>query len=741
MFGFSSNNRLVWRIRNSSSSDLTRKETSRLFRDCHGWYHVVLQRDSTLTTAADRQKIWVNGEQITDWNQDNNDNEDLTYSSDFLTDLHIGRGNVNASTNYYADGYLAEVYYIDGQALPASNFGETDPVTGQWLPKKYAGTYGTNGAYLNFKDNSGATATTIGKDSSGNSNNFTPNNFVAADSVIDTPTNNFCYLPKLQGPTGSTLSEAGLYVALGSTHKSVFGNFSIVKGKWYWEARATGGSLVKWVIGVTDFRNSTVKQVSGTNYLPGNSANSYSEGDAVSLYIDDIKKNGSTHASDVCTDIADGDKVSIAFDADAGKIWFALNGTWINGSGTASTTLDPSNHDVTVTAAGSNRFPRYVPAIAGENVNWWVNFGQGSAFGGAETAQGNKDSAGKGDFFYAVPSGFKALCTNNLPEPTFKKGGDSFKVKTYTGNGSDGHAITGVGFQPDLVWIANRIDDTYKPWYDSVRGATKMLRTNTDDLEGTFSTVLQSFDADGFTVGTDTAHNANGKAIVSYNWKKSVSAGLDIVTYTGDGNSPRNVAHSLGVVPEMVIIKRLNDDEDWIVGFGPVLPGSKDGHYIKLNTNADEGTGAGPFNSTNPTSTNIVLGSDVSTNGNGSTYVAYCFASVEGYSQFGYYKGNGLTDSGTMVVTNFRPAFVLVKKFDGGTGNWQIRDSGRDPDNPTVLFLCPNTDDDEGTSSHELDFYCNGFKNKGSGGAFNTNGHEYVYAAFAESPFKYSNAN
>ena len=721
-------------LRWNGSSSAFKVTTNRYFRDNSSWYHIVLAFDTTQATASNRVKFYINGGAAeTSFASSNYPSQD--------SDWHVSQSGYEQSIGFHAlDGYMAEVNFIDGQALDGSHFGETDETTGQWIPKKFEGTYGSHGYFLNFADNSGVSATTLGKDSSGNGNNFTPNNVVAGDSVLETPHNKFCTLnPQILSPQ-IDFGKGDLYVELGSEHKSSFGTMAVKTGKWYFECRASGGSLTKYVFGITDEGNSHVKQVSGTNYLPGSTASTYTWGDVVTIYMDDLYKNGTKESADVFgagVDIANTEICGVAFDADTGKVWFHREGTWINGSGSASTTLDADNHDETVTTG-----KYYLPVIAGENVNWIANFGQDGTFAGNETAQNNTDSAGKGNFYYTVPSGFKALCSANIPTPTIKKGSDYFNTILYTGNGSASQSKTGVGFQPDLVWIKSRSFVVENMVYDSVRGTGKDLRTNDDADDGDNDQGLNAFNSDGFSIGTMGNVNQNGETFVAWNWKESATAGFDIVSYTGDGNSPRNIAHNLGVAPEVVIVKRRNSDEDWFVNVGPILPSGKDGHYLKLNTNASEGTAAGPFNSANPTSSHFVTQGDSATNADGDTYIAYCFSGVEGYSKFGHYEGNGSSD-GTFVYTGFKPAFILAKTYDH-SDSWHMFDSTRDTDNLSHHRTQPNLTDAESTSisttTSNVDIVSNGFKWRGSSNDTNGNNNEYIYLAFAERPFKYANA-
>ncbi len=722
MFGISSNDRLIWRIRNSSSSDLTRLESTRELRDPSSWYHLLLQRDSTQATAANRAKLWVNGEQITEWNQENTDEEDQEYSSDFLTDLHIGRGNINSSTNYYADGYMAEVYYIDGQALPPTSFGKTNPVTGQWIPIKYTGTYGTNGAYLNFSDNSNTTAATLGKDSSGNDNNFTPNNFSVAsgegnDSVTDSPTNNYCTWNPIDYIWGgfnnyqanNRLRQGALSTPNGSGKNSFMkGTFYVSSGKWYYECKGVGHGGDK--IGWARSEDADGSEGSGSDhtthhaYLSGN-------GEFQSNATTATPYGGTTYGGS----IADGDVIGCAIDMDNNTVAWHNGGQWGDGSGNWDETYDNANK---ISISNKNWAPAYLDSSSSSGGDIHTNFGQ----------QG---------FVHTPPTGFKALCTANLPEPTIKKASTNFNVVTYTGTGAE-HAITGVGFSPDLVWTKGRSDSDNHSWFDTVRGATKELVSNSNGAEAADAQLLKSFDSDGFTLGTNAGVNGNTETYVAWNWKESASAGFDIVSYSGTG-SAQTVSHSLGVAPEMMIIKNRDSTYHWAV-YHHSLTDAAENHLV-LSDNGGAAGGNTWWNDTAPTSSVFTVLSANETNKSGDDYIAYLFASVDGFSKFDYYKSQGGSDmSGEFVWTGFRPRWLMIKRRDSADA-WAIYDSAREPTNELdAVFYAEDSMAEYTHSVLRLDFLSNGFKITGTSSILNTNDNIYLYAAWAEAPFKYANA-
>ena len=339
---------------------------------------------------------------------------------------------------------------------------------------------------------------------------------------------------------------------------------------------------------------------------------------------------------------------------------------------------------------------------------------------------------------------------------TIDKPTDYFNTVLYTGNGtaigSGGNSITGVGFQPDWVWIKNRSGTTVHHLQDVVRGSTKALYSNLTNAEGTSAENVNSFDSDGFTVGSGTGVNTSGDTYVSWNWLAGTSfsndasatsvgtidssgstnqtAGFSIVSWTGTG-SAGTVAHNLGSVPEWYIIKNRSDANNWAV------------YHHKSNSNPEQyalyldGTSAatddsGLANDTAPTSTVFSLTNGNYGNQSSYNYIGYFFSEVKGYSKFGSYTGNG-SANGTFVYTGFRVGWVMIKRTDGANG-WYIYDSTRDPENQNTKALLPAETDAEQDESG-MDLLSNGFKLRNTDGSKNGSGNSYIYMAFAENPF------
>ena len=694
--------------------------TNQSLRDLSAWYHIILVWDADNATSSDRQRIYINGQRVTSFSTESYSN-DIAYGINVASYPHgIGGG---VGTDF--DGYMAETNFIDGQALTPSSFGFFDNQRDfTWKPKKYSGTYGTNGFYLKFGDNS--STSTLGKDSSSNGNNWTPNNFSVTagadnDSLVDSPTNygtdtgvggevrgNYCTLNPLKN-FGITLTNGNLDGASNtSTRASIYGTIGVSSGKWYWEVKQNSVSGVNALsIGIAN-KNGTITDGAGAT------SNEW-------IYYG---QSGQKVTNNILTaygaSFTTGDIIGVAFNADAGTLVFYKNNT---SQGTAFTGLTSGP---------------YFPAIGdGGNSNaqsWTANFGQRP-------------------FAYTAPSGFKCLCTTNLSTPTIKKPSSYFDAVTYNGNTST-QTISGLGFSPDLVWLKSRSTSSTNHYLmDSVRGASQSLYSNSTAAEGSSGAILTSFNSNGFSLGADIEVNGVTRTYVAWAWDAGSSnatnnsgsitstvranpqTGFSIVGYTGNGTAGATVGHGLGTSPSMIITKKRSTatSSQWTVGFS-ALGWNK---YILLNTTGAAATDSNVWNSA-PTSSVFYLGTDIWNNQSGQTTIAYCFAEIEGYSKFDSYTGNGAAD-GPFVYCGFRPRWVMVK-MSSSTGDWYIFDTARDSFNATQLGLIPNSSQADGTYTGWGDVTSNGFKIRRTDAAWNTSGGTYIFAAFAETPFKNARA-
>jgi len=311
-----------------------------------------------------------------------------------------------------------------------------------------------------------------------------------------------------------------------------------------------------------------------------------------------------------------------------------------------------------------------------------------------------------------------------------------FQVKLYTGNGSADHAMTFDGdtnMQPNVVWIKTRSNSSNHQLHATHTSETyHYIRPNSDAAEITSnSTALTSFDSDGFTIGSDGVINENTYTYVAYCWKETADAGMDIVTWTGNGSN-RTISHSLSAVPKTIWVKERSNATNWAI----YHQGAGNTNFLKLNdTAANEDTDN--WQDTTPTSSVFSLGSGGQTNTSSRTYVAFCFAEKQGYSKFGSYEGNDQSSDNAFVYTGFRPAWVMIKNTENTYG-WVIVNNKALGYNPDNNFIYANATDTESTNDW-VDLYSNGFKIRSNTARVGSVNETYVYAAFAEAPFVNSN--
>jgi hypothetical protein len=701
--------------------------TTPVYRDPSAWYHIVIKFDSTQATQANRFILYVNGVQQT-LSAALNVTQNANYNVNLSGAPHSMFGD---STPNGLDGYLAEVNFIDGQALTPSSFGAYD-TNGVWQPIKYAGTYGTNGFYLNFGNTT--STTTLGNDFSGNSNTWTVNNVSLTagstyDSMTDSPTvtsasvANYAVLNPLNGTAGGiiNITNANLTVTISPSagiSPGCYGSIGMPSGKWYWEVQwQSGGNALYNGIGITNYVNASGYRNSPTYYLYlGNPYLRYDTG-------------GGTVNATYGTAWSAGDIIGVAFDASAGTLTFYRNGT---SQGTAATGI-----------ISSTWYPLIVQETNANTNVFNANFGQRP-------------------FSYTPPTGFNPLNTYNLPTPTIANGAQYMAATLYTGTGasnaiSNGTNTTiGTTFQPDFVWTKSRNNATQHLLYDSVRGTNTFLFSASTSAEVTQANTLTSFNSNGYTVGLNDNSNASGSSGIGWQWKANGSgvsntngsitstvsanttAGFSVVTFTSLASGTSTIGHGLGVAPNMIFLKTRNTAADWVVYHSAVSTSTS--LFLKLDTTDALLTSAGVWGASLPTSSVFGI-TNASTIPGSATAVAYCWAAVPGFSAFGSYTGNGSTD-GPFCYTGFRPRFVFVKETVT-VSNWNLWDSSRNPYNVTNLLLRPNlaaVENTAGSSDIQVDFLANGFKIRGASTDFNTNGETIIYAAFAENPFQSSRA-
>ena len=721
--------------------------TNSVLRDPSSWYHIVVTEDTTQATDTNRIKIYVNGVQQT---TTNTVLPVLNWQSYINSTVSTSLGG----TQGYTDGYLAEVNFIDGQALTPASFGFINTTTGVWVPKLYTGTYLANSFYLDFKDNSAVTTSSnvgIGKDVSGRGNYWTSNNInvsaytgtpsnnVLYDSMIDTPTpysdggNNRGNYPTLQvnaslGNGAYTEGNLGFKSGVTGQWRGAHASMFMPSGKFYFEAtiQALSGNNF-FMIGACGIQTSSTLYAN----LTGQVANGWG-----------VQCNGTTggtkYNNNATLNVSNasfaswvvGNVLQCAVDVTNGRIWFGKNNVWLEGDPAAGTGASYTNLTGAI-APSVSVYGSGVDKLA-------VNFGQRP-------------------FSYTPPSGFVAVNTYNLPAPTIDNGATQFAATTYTGTGSSlaiANTVNSVSFQPDFVWVKGRSGATDHALYDSVRGTTKQLESNSTGAETTEATGLTAFGSTGFTVGALAQMNTNTATYVGWQWKASnasavtntsgsissqvsanPTAGFSIVTWTTPASGAYTVGHGLGVAPSMIIMKeRTNSGTSFITYHRSIS--TTTALYLVLNTTAGTSTFAGIWGSALPTST--VFGN---TSGNGvnvnSAVVAYCFSEITGYSKFGTYTGTGAAD-GMFIYLGFRPRFFMIKSTSAGT-SWVMMDSSRNTFNLAETSLYAESANSEATIGivNDIDFLSNGFKLRNTTGFVNAS-QTYIYAAFAENPFNNS---
>jgi hypothetical protein len=691
-----------------SDGQVSPYKTAAVFRDCSAWYHVVATVSSGTTL-----KIYVNGADQTASGSPNiiRVNSNRTHGIGF---------NKPTSPSYF-NGLLADIHFIDGQALTPSSFGEYD-TNNVWQPIAYAGTFGTNGFHLPFSDNS--TAAALGTDTSSNGNTWTVNNISVTagagnDSLVDSPTNgsqvdtgvggevvgNYCTWNPLAKGSDVTLVNGNLDCSTSSTagFSSVLATIGVTSGKWYWEFTAGSGTL-RIGLGIATQAHNLSTWLGGDAY-------------GWEYFNDDGSKatNGAGGAyGDAWTT---GDVIGVALDADAGTLTFYKNGA-TQGQAYSGLTSGP-----------------YFPAVADSGtagiLAGSINFGQRP---------------------FAHPlSGFKALCTTNLPTPTIADGSQYFQVIKYTGNGTtqtlpniNSEPSSGLNFSPDFVWVKKRSGAENHVLVDKVRGNDAYLHSNLTDAEASASGLL-ALGASGFDVGNYSGVNSSSTTYVAWTWdagsstvtntqgsitssvRANASSGFSVVKFN-QTSSNQTIGHDLGVEPTFIIGKTIDDVTNWRVYHKSL--GASNNLFLNLtNASSSNNDRVTAVSSSTFTCGGIAFGSY----GN---QIAYCFAPVAGYSSMGKWSGG----SDAFVYLGFRPKWLLIKANTAGY-DWLLFDSTRSSYNLVDDWLFPNLSDAEvqNNTVNNLDFLSNGFKIKGTSGYLGT-AVDMLYVAFAESPFQYARA-
>jgi hypothetical protein len=780
MSGINPNPTQVWQVEFDASDKLnfynqtinTYRLSTRVFRDTSNWYHIVFCADTNNATAQNRFRCWVNGVEITAWDTNSVISSGYTFAYNGAY-LH-GIGAYTYSGNGLPlDGYLADVYFIDGQALDPTSFGTYDG-NYYWTPKAYTGTYGTNGFHLEFEDNSAATAAAIGKDTSGNVNNWTPSGISVTagatyDSMTDVPTQtstdvaNFSTLnPLTKNGAGTTISNGNLTSTKSTSNSAEFLHSTIGvqnSGSYYWEITPTTITNNGLYIGLGDGASSSPKRMFW-----------WSNGNVYNNVGTVVSAGGSYVANDV---------LGFAYNVSSDTLSLYKNNTL-----THTITNVLTNLGIT---SGTSVFAYILGDGANNGYVLNANFGQRP-------------------FTYTPPTGFRSINSFNIAE------------------------VLGDVESPDFVWIKSRSASGDHALFNSVVGTGKYLRSSNSGGEVTDVNSLIQFNKNGFLLGNAAIVNTSATTYVASAWKSgnttvtntdgrqtititvaspavvtatghsfnngdiiqlyttgalptglstnvnyyivnkatntfqlsltnggsaintsgtqsgthsctfysqvraNQTAGFSIVTYTGTGVNT-TVGHGLGVAPKMIIIKSKTVVQDWAVYHSNLTSAI---YWLQLNGTGTQNNNAAVWNSTAPTSSVFSVGTASVSNAT-SGLVAYCFADVNGFSKFGSYISNN-DPNGPFVYTGFRPRWLMVKRaiVTSGTGGWFMYDAERNSYNVMDKYIFA-----EGTAGDNIlavfDFTSNGFKIRSNNVHVNTTaGDTYIYMAFAEHPFKYA---
>ena len=721
------------------------------FRDTTAWYNIHVQADLDNSTNSEKLKIFINGTEAS-YNVDNRANFTA------LAGFTAGAWTIG---DYYNYGYpaqasLASWCYIDGTTLGVDSFAEDK--NGVWVPKDLSGlTFGSAGHLLMFQDSSA-----LGDDTSGNGNDWTAVNIATHDQMLDSPTfgssngGNFAtYLGKIIRASGYgfSMAEGNLkhISTSGNNDHNMFSNMAVSSGKWYAEFLIQNDGDEEYV-GIASSEN-----VSFDNSGPF--TNSGGPGGMSYLSTGNKQQNGSDTSTNYAT-FTTGDIISVAMDVTDTKVYFAKNGTWQQSGDPANATNPAFTNFVNAGSVTSKYQTWHFGTCIGNNGTIIANFGQEGSFAGEKTAQGNADSNGYGNFFYAPPSGFLAMCSGNLPiaegvDPAEDVNPNTlFQALAYTGNANNSRAIT-TNFDPDIMWFKRT--DGSKAWnsYSKIQGIGSTSNyldfSRTDELEPVTNASTKGLLATAstsMTVGALDYINGDGLAYISYlfnaggsaatnndgNLESTIyanaAAGISHGSYTGTA-ATKTVGHGLGVIPDFIIVKRAAGAAAWAVYYGDntdALAMNTDGATADANFWAD----------TTPSSSVFTVGNN-STTGAAALYVFWAFANTAGFVKAGFYSGTGRVDGGYCHV-GFKPSFIMVKNLASGT-DWIIFDDKRDPDNgaDNVLYTNSAAGEVDG-STFDIDILANGWKVRTTNAELNADTADMMYLAIGSMSSKYATA-
>lgn len=729
-------------------------QSNGVYRDYTNWYHLVWKFDTTQAYSYDRSIIYINGVAMSDAAPRTfaQNTDYMINSTELQTIGVISNAATNAATGFL--GNMSDFVLVDGQALGPSVFGKT--VNGQWVPKhreaiktavNASGGFGTNGCFLTFGSN-------LGYDQSGRGNHWTANNFDLTREMRnqDTATNNFAVLNPVSFFDTRTMTDGNLRISGGNDGLATIG---VTSGKWYWEMQRTNNNVTPHC-GITATWGNQ-----GTNNIISNTGCIVIRNDYGDTVANGIFNNGlgiTNLSSELGTrqNWVSGDILSFQLDLDSSPRTLKI----FKNSSTGTPILHRTfSYDPTASNAESV-FPFCRNNTGSET---FFNFGQGT-FVTSNSNNGYADSNGKGIFQYQPPTGFLALCEDNIPNPTSDVVKNPQKYVTsvkHIGTGTTPNTLDPFGaygntLDLNIIKGVNFTGDWY--WYDRVRGNDKSLysvRAYVEEDSSLAPYTDQTWTTTGRTIA-QTASGGNevnytGNTYINYCWSAggapvtntagtrtsqvsaNPSAGISIVTFSiASASGEDTIGHGLGVKPDAIIMKARNVAYNWDVwhkGMGAIT------NSLILNDGANGVfTNRQPFTaSTEPTSS--VFSVRNAFYGANTNFVAYLFKSIPGYSKFCYFLGNGAAD-GTYVHLGFKPKFIMIRPF-GAANNWSFFDSSIDTYNNMGTLLRPNMTDGYLSSPPRIDFLANGFKTYTSGLGNDSTGN--ICFAWADQPFDFAN--
>lgn len=689
---------LAYYASTASGTHNVAKRSSRVFRDPTGWVHIFVRKTAAANSGLTFVRLWVNNEEVTSWAANTYTGTQASvpdYINVASTSHVLGRNFAE-----YLQGYMSRVCFVDnGGSLLPTDFIQFNTEINEWVSKSQSAVKavvdagGANSFMLDFDD--ATSLTTLGNDYSSKNNDWTLNNFsltagTSYDRMLDVPGNSFATLNPIYrygSTTSLTLSEGNLKASGTSLVDRYSASTIGFTSPWYYEI--TLGSLISGNPACGTINDPLTK---GVSYY--SSGAMYVDGSLVGTYA--------TYTT--------GDTLGFAVTPTSNEVKVYKNNTLI----------------YTATSTGCN----FVYAYTSNTSDWHLNAGQAPLH-----ASATYHSAAGGYFRYAPPTGYKALCQRNMPDPAILNPELHFDVVTQLGSAVNTGANLLAQFSTFTYALAvgkDRAAANNWQYVDTVRGSTAVLQSNTTAAETTYAAPTSGDNCVAYGWNMASAAVTNNAGSISSQVSANVEAGFSIVTATSDGANPFTVGHGLGQTPAFYIVKNRDIADGWYCGHKNLA--SATDSYLLLNGTGAVATAAGIWGAGANSTTLGIRGSSIAANGQ--KIVAYCFAEIPGFSKAFSYTGNGSAD-GPFVHCGFKPKFILLKNASAAGNGWIIYDAVRNTYNVMDFYLQPNTSSAEGAAAY-IDAVSNGFKVRTANADANGSTNTIVGIAFADVPAKYS---